>query len=133
MNTPVRSGPAGRTSAFAQLRSNDSGAYHAVVRFQTDHLSLERAMAALRRLRVACPEMTTTVTGLDRRLNLINTWQCPLLVLQGKEDPFQPYGYFEAIKKHIPNSTLAFVDAGHFPPLESPDETTEEIAAFLAK
>jgi pimeloyl-ACP methyl ester carboxylesterase len=40
---------------------------------------------------------------------------------------------FEAIKKHIPNSTLAFVDAGHFPPLESPDETTEEIAAFLAK
>jgi pimeloyl-ACP methyl ester carboxylesterase len=70
---------------------------------------------------------------IDRRLNLIRTWQCPILVLQGKEDPFQPYEYFEDIEEHIPNSTLAFVNAGHFPPLENPHETTEEIAAFLAK
>jgi pimeloyl-ACP methyl ester carboxylesterase len=70
---------------------------------------------------------------IDRRLNLIQTWRCPILVLQGYEDPFQPYEYFEDIEQHIPNSTLAFVNAGRFPPLENPDETTEKIAAFLAE
>ncbi|MEV0067518.1 MULTISPECIES: alpha/beta fold hydrolase [unclassified Amycolatopsis] len=69
---------------------------------------------------------------IDRRLDLIRTWQCPILVLQGYEDPFQPYEYFEDIEKHIPNSRLAFVGAGHFPPLENPGETSEKIAAFLA-
>jgi pimeloyl-ACP methyl ester carboxylesterase len=68
---------------------------------------------------------------IDRRLNLIKTWQCPILVLQGHDDPFQPYEYFEEIEKCIPNSTLAFVDSGHFPPLENPDETTTHIAHFL--
>lgn len=70
---------------------------------------------------------------IERRLSLIDAWRCPILVLQGREDPFQPYEYFEDIERLVPNTALAFVAAGHFPPLENPAETTEKIVAFLTE
>lgn len=67
-----------------------------------------------------------------RRLHLIDAWRCPILVVQGHEDPFQPFEFFEHVDEHIPNSTVEFVAAGHYFPHEAPAEATEKIAAFLA-
>lgn len=67
-----------------------------------------------------------------RHLDLIPNWRCPILILQGYEDPFQPYEYFENLATVIPNSTVEFVAAGHYFPHEAPAETTGKIAAFLA-
>jgi pimeloyl-ACP methyl ester carboxylesterase len=69
---------------------------------------------------------------IDRRLRLIDRWRCPILVLQGHDDPFQPYEYFDDIERHIPHSTLAYVSAGHYFPFENPAGTTAAIASFLA-
>jgi pimeloyl-ACP methyl ester carboxylesterase len=66
-----------------------------------------------------------------RHLDLIPRWKCPILILQGREDPFQPYEYFEHLAEVIPNSTVEFVAAGHYFPHEAPEETTEKIAAFV--
>lgn len=68
-----------------------------------------------------------------RHLDLISNWKCPIMILQGREDPFQPHEYFEHLADVIPNSTVEFVAAGHYFPHEAPEETTEKIAAFLAE
>jgi pimeloyl-ACP methyl ester carboxylesterase len=69
---------------------------------------------------------------IDRRLSLIQHWHCPILVLQGYDDPFQPREFYMGVEEHIPTATVDFVQAGHYYPLESPAATTERIARFLA-
>jgi pimeloyl-ACP methyl ester carboxylesterase len=65
---------------------------------------------------------------LDRRLRLIEKWDFPTLVLQGRDDPRQPREFYEGVAAHLPNASVEFIDAGHFFVLEDPDSTTHAIA-----
>ena len=44
---------------------------------------------------------------IDRRLHLIAAWQCPILVLQAHDDPFQPREFYEGIERTYPPQQLS--------------------------
>lgn len=70
----------------------------------------------------------------ERRTRLIPAWRCPVLLLQGKEDPGQPYEFYrdpDVLAKLPQGSGLHLFDAGHFWPFEAPDEAAEVIGRFL--
>lgn len=70
----------------------------------------------------------------ERRTRLIPAWRCPVLLLQGREDPGQPYEFYrdpEVLAKLPQGSGLHLFDAGHFWPFEAPDEAAEVIRGFL--
>jgi pimeloyl-ACP methyl ester carboxylesterase len=55
----------------------------------------------------------------------------PTLVLWGKDDEVFPVRYGRRIRKRIPRAELKVVpQAGHFLPVDAPDTTAAEIAAF---
>ena len=57
----------------------------------------------------------------------------PCLVLQGRDDPFQPFEFYEMALQHVPTATLHFMDCGHYYHLELPDETEAVIRDFLLR
>lgn len=69
---------------------------------------------------------------IDRRTRLIPAWDFPVLLLQGRDDPWQPYEFYEQALQHVPTAELRLVDAGHYYHLENPGETQTAIRQFLA-
>jgi len=56
----------------------------------------------------------------------------PTLVLFGEHDKVVPPGNAELLAREIPNSTVKILpNAGHFFPMEVPDEATAVIVEFL--
>jgi sigma-B regulation protein RsbQ len=56
----------------------------------------------------------------------------PTLVLQCRNDVIAPIAVGEYVRDHMPNATLALLDAtGHCPNLSAPEQTADAIAAFL--
>lgn len=70
---------------------------------------------------------------IDRRTRLIDAWTMPVLVLQGRLDPRQPYEFYEGIEAQLPRARVQFLNAGHFFVLESPAETTAALQQFFAE
>src|SRR5690606_28255791 len=72
--------------------------------------------------------------GRPEQRSLLETIQCPALVMTGELDAWSPPPQHEAIAAAIPNSTLVIVKgAGHMLPLEAPESVNEAIAAWLAR
>jgi len=70
----------------------------------------------------------------ERRTRLIPAWRCPVLLLQGRDDPGQPYEFYrdpEVLAKLPAGSGLHLLDAGHFWPFEAPAEAARVIREFL--
>lgn len=56
----------------------------------------------------------------------------PTLLLIGEHDTRTPHSSMRAIADRMPNATFGTISgAGHVPPLESPEETTETLRRFL--
>jgi|HubBroStandDraft_6_1064221.scaffolds.fasta_scaffold95068_3 pimeloyl-ACP methyl ester carboxylesterase len=70
---------------------------------------------------------------IDRRTRLIPAWNFPILLLQGRDDPFQPFEFYEMALEHVPTAALHFMDCGHYYHLELPDQTEAVIRDFLHK
>jgi len=70
---------------------------------------------------------------LDRRNRLLPAWNFPVLLLQGREDPWQPYEFYEDPARWVPSAESHFVDAAHYYHLENPTETCEVIREFLTR
>jgi sigma-B regulation protein RsbQ len=69
----------------------------------------------------------------DNRADLANV-KTPTLVLQAKEDVIAPVEVGRYVTEHMPNATMALLDAtGHCPNLSAPDQTTAAIAEFLPR
>ena len=64
---------------------------------------------------------------------LIPAWNFPILLLQGRDDPFQPFEFYEMALEHVPTAALHFMDCGHYYHLELPDQTEAVIRDFLHK
>jgi pimeloyl-ACP methyl ester carboxylesterase len=72
---------------------------------------------------------------IDRRTSLLNAWTCPILILQGFHSRTQPREWYENSRQFIPNSRdvrVCYIDAGHFWPLENPQETTQALNDFMS-
>ncbi|MGW7824534.1 alpha/beta fold hydrolase [Streptomyces puniciscabiei] len=72
---------------------------------------------------------------IDRRTRLIGSWTCPVLLLQGSDDPLQPREFYddpEILAKLPGGSGLHLFDSGHFWPFEAPEEMVEVLRSFLA-
>jgi pimeloyl-ACP methyl ester carboxylesterase len=72
----------------------------------------------------------------DRRTRLIDAWRCPVLLLQGKDDPGQPHEFYtdpNVLARLPEGSDVHLFEAGHFWPLEAPDEMVEVLDAFLRR
>jgi len=63
----------------------------------------------------------------------LNSIDIPVLVLTAEEDKLSPKKYGEFMAKHIAGSTHVNIsDAGHFSPLEQPEEVNEAISRFIS-
>jgi len=72
--------------------------------------------------------------GRPEQRSLLESIECPALVMTGELDAWSPPAQHEAIAAAIPNSTLVIVEgAGHMLPLEAPESVNEAIAAWLAQ
>ena len=72
---------------------------------------------------------------LARRWRLLNSWTCPVMLLQGQGSKTQPREFYENAREYIPNAKsvdVRFLPGGHFWTLESPNETTEAIRHLLS-
>jgi pimeloyl-ACP methyl ester carboxylesterase len=70
---------------------------------------------------------------IDRRTRLIPAWNFPILLLQGRDDPFQPFEFYETALEHVPTAALHLMGCGHYYQLELPDETEAVIRDFLQR
>lgn len=69
---------------------------------------------------------------LDRRNRLIDAWQCPILILQGSDEPPMPREFYtDDVAARLPNARVAFVDGGHFYVEENPEGTLAASLDFL--
>ncbi|MFI5507187.1 alpha/beta fold hydrolase [Mycobacterium sp. NPDC051804] len=71
---------------------------------------------------------------IDRRTKLLDSWRAPVLLLQGKHDPVQPYEFYTdpAVLQLLPEgSGVHLFDTGHFWPFEAPHETVDVLRTFL--
>ena len=58
---------------------------------------------------------------------------CPALVLWGRKDAQFPWGIGEAAARGMRGAKfVAIEDAGHFPMVEQPERTGEQLVPFLA-
>lgn len=59
----------------------------------------------------------------------------PILALQGRDDPYGTLAQVETLATRAPCPVARFLpaDCGHAPHLKRPDETLEQIAAFIAR
>lgn len=72
--------------------------------------------------------------GRPEQRSLLETIQCPTLVMTGELDAWSPPAQHEAIAAAIPNSTLVIVKgAGHMLPLEAPECVNDAITSWLAQ
>jgi pimeloyl-ACP methyl ester carboxylesterase len=53
-------------------------------------------------------------------LSLLETIQCPTLVIAGRQDYIRAVSVTEGIAKKIPGARFETIDAGHFMPTTSP-------------
>ena len=64
----------------------------------------------------------------------IRTLQTKVLIINGKFDTNNPPIFAEELQRNLPNSKLILIDkAGHFPWVEQPENTFEEINKWLNK
>ncbi|MEU9342910.1 alpha/beta hydrolase [Streptomyces sp. NPDC048278] len=71
---------------------------------------------------------------IERRTRLVPRWRCPVLLLQGADDPLQPREFYtdpEVLAQLPPGSGVHLFDSGHFWPFEAPDETATVLRNFL--
>lgn len=71
----------------------------------------------------------------ERRTRLIPRWKCPVLLLQGADDPLQPREFYadpEVLAKLPTGSGVHLLDSGHFWPFEAHEEMTTVLRDFLA-
>ncbi|MGO2111289.1 MAG: alpha/beta fold hydrolase [Pseudoclavibacter sp.] len=71
---------------------------------------------------------------IERRDRLIEAWQCPVLFLQGRDDPGQPHEFYtdpDVLSLLPTGSGLHLFDAGHFWPFEVPDAAADVLRRFL--
>lgn len=71
---------------------------------------------------------------LERRRRLLNSWKCPVLIMQGYDSKSQPREFYEKAREYVPNASkveVRYMPGGHFWTLESPGETTEAIRLLL--
>ena len=71
---------------------------------------------------------------LDRRNRLLESWKCPIMIMQGYESRTQPREFYEDAREYIPHAKdvrLKYMSGGHFWTLESPEETTQAIRELL--
>lgn len=70
----------------------------------------------------------------ERRTRLIPRWKCPVLLLQGADDPVQPREFYTdplVVAKLPQGSGVHLFDSGHFWPFEAPEETVTVLREFL--
>lgn len=59
---------------------------------------------------------------------------CPTLLIVGRQDAWSPIAQHEEIKAAMPDAELVVIeDAGHFAPVERPDDVVKAITGWLAK
>lgn len=71
---------------------------------------------------------------LERRTRIMSAWRAPMLLLQGAHSHAQPVEFYEDAALYIPNVPsveVKLIDAGHFWPVENPEETGAAIETFL--
>ncbi|WP_432196477.1 alpha/beta fold hydrolase [Streptomyces sp. bgisy027] len=71
---------------------------------------------------------------IDRRTRLISQWKCPVLLLQGANDPLQPREFYtdpDVVAKLPEGSGVHLFDSGHFWPFEAPEEMAAVLRDFL--
>ena len=66
-------------------------------------------------------------------LNLVETIQCPTLVIAGRQDYIRAVPVTEAIAKKIPGARFEIIDAGHFMPTTSPKPLLALLQDFWKK
>jgi pimeloyl-ACP methyl ester carboxylesterase len=87
-------------------------------------------------VRLACePEHEARVfesSNVPGAWDALRTVPCPVLLLSGREEAFQPSSYTARIASEIPRAALQrFGQLGHFGPLEEPDVVGDAIAAYF--
>lgn len=60
--------------------------------------------------------------------------RCPLLLIAASQDGWSPIAQHEEIAAAVPDSEIAIIeDAGHFAPVERPDEVVAAITTWIAR
>lgn len=73
---------------------------------------------------------------IERRTRLMSAWRAPILLIQGAQSNAQPLEFYEDAWRYIPNVPsieVKLIDAGHFWPVEDPEETTAAIEKLLIR
>ncbi len=73
---------------------------------------------------------------IDRRTTLIDAWKCPVLLLQGRDDPNQPHEFYtdpDVLRRLPAGCAVHLFDAAHFWPFEAPTDMVQVLQGFLAK
>lgn len=71
---------------------------------------------------------------IERRTRLIPRWKCPVLLLQGADDPLQPREFYtdpDVLAQLPRGSGVHLFDSGHFWPFEVPEEMITVLRDFL--
>jgi pimeloyl-ACP methyl ester carboxylesterase len=71
---------------------------------------------------------------IERRTRLIPRWKCPVLLLQGADDPLQPREFYtdpDVLAQLPQGSGVHLFDSGHFWPFEVPEEMITVLRDFL--
>jgi pimeloyl-ACP methyl ester carboxylesterase len=71
---------------------------------------------------------------LRRRRELLAAWKCPVMIIEGYDSKTQPREFYSDSRTFIPNASavaVEYIDAGHFWPLERPDEVTSLVQKLL--
>ena len=64
----------------------------------------------------------------------MTAWRAPILLIQGTQSYAQPTEFYQDAWRYIPNvpsAEVKLIDAGHFWPVENPDQTSTTIETFL--
>ena len=87
--------------------------------------------AVVRYLNASTPEQETK----HRRHKQLAQWKCPIVLILGTESPTQPREFFKEAEKYIAHAVSVRVkyieNAGHFFPMERPEQATREIQSIL--
>ena len=73
---------------------------------------------------------------IERRTRLMSAWRAPILLIQGAQSHAQPVEFYEDAWQYMPNvpsAEVKLIDAGHFWPVENPEETAAAIQTFLTQ
>ncbi len=70
---------------------------------------------------------------IDRLEGLFAKMTMPVLFLQGRLDPGQQPGEYFRVGESVPHGKLQFIEAGHFPHLETPELVNAAMLEFLSR